>query len=163
MARKDRERARKRHAIERARREGGAPPPREPAERERAKADKRSPGKQRPGSRPAGRNQYAVKGKVGDLSTTGFFGRRQVVRTRDMLIHPRITIRVIMASFVLVLPGLILPLTGRSQPNFQPLTWAAFAICFFGLADLAPTWRQTVPLAVFAVLSLVLATAAVFA
>jgi hypothetical protein len=160
VARKDRARARKRHAIERARREGATPPPRPAPERERAKGPAKRPATRGGG---AARNQYAVKGKVGDVTTTGLFGRRQVVRTRDMLVHPRITVRIILVAFLLALPGIVLPWFGRTEPNLQPLTFAAFALCFFGLADLAPTRRQTIPLTIFAVLSLVLAVAQLLA
>jgi hypothetical protein len=168
VARKDRARARKRRAIERARREGGTPPPR-PAQRERPRTGPRG------GDRPAGRqrtpargagprgSQYATKGKVGDPATTGFLGRRQVVRTRDMLLHPRITVRVVIVAFLLALPGIVLPWFDRTDVWLQPLTFASFGVCFLGLADLAPTWRQTVPLAIFAVMSLVLAAAQLLA
>jgi hypothetical protein len=169
VARKDRARARKRHAIERARRQAGTPPPDQGGttpprqgtgrERSRAAAGKRPPGRQRDGRGPARGRQYAVKGKVGDVATTGLFGRRQVVRTRNMFLHPKITVRVILAAFGLALPGIVLPWFGRTQPNLQPLTFAAFALCFLGLADLAPTLRQTIPLTIFAALSLVLAVA----
>jgi hypothetical protein len=158
LARKDRARARKRRAIERARREGTGRPPRPPAERGRAK-----PAARRPPARAAARSQYATKGKVGDVTTTGLFGRRQVVRTRNMLVHPRWTVRVILLSFVLALPGIVLPWFGRTEPNLTPLTFAAFAVCFLGLADLAPTLRQTIPLTIFAALSLVLAAAPLLA
>jgi hypothetical protein len=174
VARKDRERARRRHAIERAQRASGAEPstptpkakpkPAEPARNSRnrprlaARTPVRGAAKQRPQS-----EQYKVKGKVGDLTTTGMFGRRQVTRTRDMLVHPKITVRVIMAAFVLALAGFALPRFGLVHGNLDALTFAAFAISFFGLADLAPTWRQTVPLALFGVLSVVVATAPLLA
>ena len=80
-----------------------------------------------------------------------------------MLIHPKITVRVIMAAFVIALAGFALPRFGVVHGNLDPLTFAAFAISFFGLADLAPTWRQTVPLTLFGVLSLVVAAAPVLA
>ena len=172
MARKDRERARKRHAIERAQRAAGASPgppkPTEPAGGRPARARPR-PAERRP-SAAAGRAkapppsaQYKVKGKVGDLSASGFFGRRQVKRTRDMLLHPKITVRVIMAAFVVALAGFALPRFGVVHGSLDPLTFGAFAVSFFGLADLAPTWRQTVPLALFGVLSVVVAVAPLLA
>ena len=177
MARKDRERARKRHAIERAQRASGAEPrtpkpkPAEPAggARNRPRAAARPPAKRsgsaaRGTSRPRPQSeQYKVKGKVGDRTTAGMFGRRQVTRTRDMLVHPKITVRVIMAAFVVALAGFALPRFGVVHGNLDPLTFAAFAISFFGLADLAPTWRQTVPLTLFGVLSLVVASAPLLA
>jgi hypothetical protein len=170
VARKDRARARKRHAIERARREGDTPAPRPAAERERAKpADKRTPGrrtpgKQRPPARGGTANQYAVKGKVGDVTTTGLFGRRQVVRTRDMLVHPRITVRVILAAVAAAVALFVTSLVNRqSSATVVPLMYAVFAVCFLGLADLAPTRRQTIPLVIFSLLSLVLAVAPLLA
>jgi hypothetical protein len=164
VARKDRARARKRHAIERARRQGGSPPPRPAPERERAKAaDRRSPGRQRPPARGAS-NQYAVKGKVGDVTTTGLFSRRQVVRTRDMLVHPKITVRVILAAVAAAVALFVMSLVNRrSAPSVVPLMYAVFAVCFLGLADLAPTRRQSIPLAIFALMSLVLAVAPLLA
>jgi hypothetical protein len=170
VARKDRARARKRHAIERARREAAAAGAERPAEPERPRtgprggdrptARRRTPAR---GASPRGANQYATKGRVGDLATTGFLGRRQVVRTRNMLVHPRITIRVVLAAFVLSLVGFALPRLGVGDRRLEALTFVGFTISFLGLADLGPTWRQTIPLTIFAVLSLVVATAPLLA
>ena len=133
MARKDRERARKRHAIARQQMltdEPVRPKPERPARSDKAGA-RRAPGK------PA--NPYSYKAKVGDLSPVGMFSKRMVKRTRDMLVHPRITMRVVLVCFVLALPGVVLPWFKRGNLMFTALTFAAFAVSFVGLADLAPT------------------------
>jgi hypothetical protein len=131
MARKDRERARKRHAIARQTfTDEPRPKPERPARPDKA-------GSRRAPAKPA--NPYSYKAKVGDLSPVGMFSKRMVKRTRDMLVHPKITMRVVLVCFVLALPGVVLPWFRRGNLAFTALTFAAFAVSFVGLADLAPT------------------------
>jgi len=95
-------------------------------------------------------NPFATKAKVGDLDPRGR------VRTRDMLVHPRITTKVVLFAFLLALPGAMLPLlTHKEQPGLQALTFVAFAVCFVGLADLARTRRWSVVMLMSATFSLV--------
>jgi hypothetical protein len=148
VGRRDRERARKRHAIERARRAATGPEGPRPA--------RPAPRARRP-SRPAGpargRRPLLTKGQVGDLDPRGR------VRKRPMLVHPRLTVRVIFIGFLVALPGAVMPLFGRTEPNLQPVTFAAFGVCFLGLADLARTWLGAGLQLAFAALSFAVALA----
>jgi hypothetical protein len=157
VARKDRERARRRRRIERARRdpETGAVTPRTP----KPKADKPVATKSRQAQ--SGRiNIFAKKGEVGDLAPGGLFSRyRPIRRTRDMIVHPRITFRVLIVVGLLGLAGVILPSVGPAWPWLQSFTFVAFAICFIGLADLAPTRIRSFGALAASALSLSLATA----
>ena len=159
MARKDRERARRRRRIERARRdpESGAVTPRAP----KPKADKPVAAKSGSRQMQGGRiNIFAKKGEVGDLAPGGLFSRyRPIRRTRDMILHPRITFRVLVVVGLLGLAGVILPSVGPDWPWLQSFTFVAFAICFLGLADLAPTRLRSFGALVASALSLSLATA----
>ena len=151
MGRRDRERARRRHAIEKARREGEAEPAPKP---ERSTA--RRPAPSRPGGnrRPSGgspksreemraayRAQYDHKGKVGDVDARGR------PRTRDMVLHPSITKRMLYICLPLAVLGLF-------QPRFQLLTWLAYGVAFVGLADLARTKAQATIMIVFSALAI---------
>ena len=166
MARKDRARARKRHAIERARREAGTEPKPKPtpppaAAKARARPTRGGRAGSRPGARAAGGSArprpFATKAKAGDLDPRGR------VRTRDMLVHPRITIRVILIAFALALPGALLPLAGKPNFALSTLTFVAFALSFVGLADMASTKRGSVFMLALAGLSLLSAISPVVA
>ncbi len=147
MARKDRERARRRHVIERARRETATDAPEQQEDQKHessaGKGDaKRSTDRRRALPPKAGINPYSGKGKVGDLDPRGR------VRTRSMLVHPRVTVPVILIAFVLSLPGVIMPLVAPNTQGWivgvlRVLTFAGFAVSFLGIADLAPTWPRT--------------------
>jgi hypothetical protein len=129
VSRRDRARARKRHAIERSRRESG---PQQSSPVPKPKADTRPARSARPAAtrtRPA-----LTKGKVGDVDQRGR------VRKRAMFLEPRLTVRIIFIAFVVALPGAILPVFGKTEPNLQPLTFGAFALCFAGMADLSRSW-----------------------
>jgi hypothetical protein len=151
VGRRDRERARRRHAIEKARREGAAEPEPKP---ERSSARRPTPsrpgGNRRPGGgaprsreelRAAYRAQYDHKGKVGELDARGR------PRTRDMVVHPRITKRVLYICLPLAVLGLF-------QPRFQLITWLAYGVAFVGLADLARTKVQAAIMIVFSALAI---------
>jgi hypothetical protein len=73
---------------------------------------------------------FAAKGKVGDRDHRGR------VRTRDQLVHPRISFFVLLGAFLLALPGLL-------NPDWQVLTWVAYTVAFLALADLARTKVQS--------------------
>ena len=67
-------------------------------------------------------NIFAKKGEVGDLAPGGLFSRyRPIRRTRDMIVHPRITFRVLVVVGLLGLAGVILPSVG-SEPGFPDVT-----------------------------------------
>lgn len=151
MGRRDRERARRRHAIEKARRESGveaAAKPERPAARRAASS--RPGGSRRPNStapksreelRAAYRSQFEHKGKVGDKDARGR------VRQRDMLVHPKITRRVLFICLPLAILGLF-------YPRLQLVTWFAYALAFVGLADLARTKIQAVLMLALSVVAL---------
>lgn len=160
MGRRDRERARRRHAIEKARRDAGAEPaprPERPASRRptsRPAGSRRPAGGQPPRSREelraAYRAQFDRKGKVGDVDVRGR------VRQRDMRVHPRITRRVLFVCLPLAIVGLF-------QPRLQLLTWLAYGVAFLGLADLARTRAQAVIMVAFSAVAVSFAIAGVIA
>jgi hypothetical protein len=146
VARKDRERARKRRAIQRARREAGyqpAPKAEEPATRTRTKA--------RPAGRPAagGRAQSPLmkKAQVGDVD------RKGRVYERPMLLHPRIALYI---YFLVLGVGLVSLL--RRDPTLQAVGYGAFALGMLVIADSKTTWLRALP---FIILAAALAAGAV--
>jgi hypothetical protein len=150
VARKDRERARKRHAIERARREAGVetavererPEPKPGGGRSRQAAARTA------GRRPPARQQATLhKAQVGDVD------RKGRVYQRPMLLHPRIALLV---YFVVLGVGLVSLL--RRDPRLQALGYGAFAVGMLVIADTKTTWARAAPFIVFAV---VLAASAV--
>lgn len=141
MARKDRERARKRHAIERARRETGwEPTPKE--ERPATKTATRRPA-------PSGRAQSPLlqKAKVGDVD------RKGRVYERPMLLHPKIALYVYFAVLGVGLVSLL-----RRDPTLQAVGYGAFAVGMLVIADSKTTWMRALP---FIVLAAALAAGAV--
>ena len=145
MARKDRERARKRHAIERARRESGF----EPAPREEQPAAK--PSTRTATRRPAagGRPQSPLlkKAQVGDVD------RKGRVFERPMLLHPKIALYI---YFLVLGIGLVSLL--RRDPTLQAVGYGAFALGMLVIADSKTTWLRALP---FIVLSAALGAGAV--
>jgi hypothetical protein len=132
LARKDRERARKRHAIERARREAGV----EPAPKEPRPAPERQASR-----RPAGRQQATLrKAQVGDVD------RKGRVYTRPMLLHPRIALYIYFAVLAVGLLSLL-----RRDPRLQALGYGAFAVGMLVIADSKTTWQRAAPFILFAV------------
>jgi hypothetical protein len=161
VGRRDRERARRRHAIEKSQRETGVEPAPKP-ERERPSsrrpATKRPASTRRPASTPsrsreevraALREQFNRKGKIGDLDARGR------PRNRDMLVHPKITRRVVFICVPVAILGLF-------QPRLQLLTWLAYGVAFLGLADLARTKAQAILMVVLSVLAVAFAGATLF-
>lgn len=145
MARKDRERARKRHAIERARRESGfEPAPKE--DRPAAKPSTRT-ATRRPvaGGRP--QSPLLKKAQVGDVD------RKGRVFERPMLLHPKIALYI----YLLVL-GIGLVSLLRRDPSLQAVGYGAFALGMLVIADSKTTWLRALP---FIVLSVALAAGAI--
>jgi len=145
VARKDRERARKRHAIERARRESGF----EPAPKEYRPAA--TPSTRTATRRPAagGRPQSPLlkKAQVGDVD------RKGRVFERPMLLHPKIALYI----YLLVL-GIGLVSLLRRDPSLQAVGYGAFALGMLVIADSKTTWLRALP---FIVLSVALAAGAI--
>jgi hypothetical protein len=140
VARKDRERARKRHAIERARREAGI----EPAPKEERQAKPARTATRRP---PARSQATMHKAQVGDVD------RKGRVYTRPMLLHPRIALVIYFAVLGVGLVSLL-----RRDPTLQAVGYGAFAVGMLVIADTKTSWARAAPFLVFAV---VLAASAV--
>jgi hypothetical protein len=145
VARKDRERARKRHAIERARREGGV----EPTPKEERPAAKAKTATRRPATTSGGRSQQPLlkKAQVGDVD------RKGRVYERPMLLHPKIALYI---YFVVLGIGLVSLL--RRDPTLQAVGYGAFAVGMLVIADSKTTWMRALP---FIVLAAALAAGAV--
>jgi hypothetical protein len=143
VARKDRERARKRHAIQRARREAGvtsAPK----VERQATRTAARRPARQAPRrSQPA----PLKKAQIGDVD------RKGRVYERPMLLHPKIALII---YFVVLGIGLVSLL--RRDPGLQAVGYGAFAVGMLVIADSKTTWLRALP---FIVLAAALAAGAV--
>jgi hypothetical protein len=135
MARKDRARARKRHAIDRARREAGVEPQRKPAADSR-QAARRNGGP--PARRPAQRGATFKKLAVGDVD------RKGRVFQRNMVVHPGYGILVYLAAsgvavFALVkhqlgLAYLMLAVGPLMIADSQPTKRTAFLYVLVGVA-----------------------------
>jgi hypothetical protein len=141
VARKDRERARRRHAIQRARREAGYEPPPK-AEQPAAKTTTAAKTARRPartagGGRPQA--QLLKKAQVGDVD------RKGRVYERPMLLHPKIALYV---YFMVLGIGLVSLL--RRDPNLQAVGYGAFAVGMLVIADSKTTWMRAAPFIVLA-------------
>ena len=135
MARKDRERARKRHAIERARRESGFEPA--PKEERPAKPAARTATRRPAGGRPD--SPLLHKAKVGDVD------RKGRVFERPMLLHPKIALYI---YFLVLGIGLVSLL--RRDPTLQAVGYGAFALGMLVIADSKTTWMRALPFIVMA-------------
>ncbi|MET0476442.1 MAG: hypothetical protein ABW222_00645, partial [Actinomycetota bacterium] len=145
MARKDRERARKRHAIERARRESGfEPAPKE--DRPAAKPSTRT-ATRRPAAGGRAQAPRRKKAPVGDVD------RKGRVFERPMLLHPKIALYI---YFLVLGIGLVSLL--RRDPSLQAVGYGAFALGMLVIADSKTTWLRALP---FIVLSVALAAGAI--
>ena len=133
MARKDRERARKRHAIQRARRESGYEPAPK-VERPAAKTQTR-----RPAAGGRAQAQPMKKAQVGDVD------RKGRVYERPMLLHPRIALYI---YFIILGVGLVSLL--RRDPTLQAVGYGAFAVGMLVIADSKTTWMWALPFIVIA-------------
>lgn len=154
MARKDRERARKRRAIQRARRESGyEPPPKaeQPTAKTKTAAKTATRKPARPAARAAGggrpQAQLLKKAQVGDVD------RKGRVYERPMLLHPKIALYI---YFVVLGVGLVSLL--RRDPTLQAVGYGAFAVGMLVIADSKTTWMRALP---FIVLAAALAAGAV--
>jgi hypothetical protein len=134
VARKDREQARKRHAIERARREAGIEPT--PKEERPAKPAARTAARRQPA-----RSQAPMhKAQVGDVD------RKGRVYSRPMLLHPRIALIIYFAVLGVGLVSLL-----RRDRTLQAVGYAAFAVGMLVIADTKTTWARAAPFIVFGV------------
>jgi hypothetical protein len=137
VARKERERARKRHAIQRARREAGyQPPPKmeRPAPKAAAKTATRRPASSsRPQAAPL------TKARVGDVD------RKGRVYERPMLLHPKIALYIYFAILGIGLVSLL-----RHDPTLQAVGYGAFALGMLVIADSKTTWMRALPFIVLA-------------
>ena len=137
MARKDRERARKRHAIERARRESGwEPTPKEeqPATKTASRTTTRRPAA---GGRPG--SPLLHKAKVGDVD------RKGRVYERPMLLHPKLALYIYFAVLGVGLVSLL-----RRDPTMQAFGYGAFAVGMLVIADSKTTWLRALPFIIMA-------------
>ena len=144
MARKDRERARRRRAIQRARREAGYEPPPK-AEQPAAKTAAKTRTAAKPAARTAGggrpqAQQLLKKAQVGDVD------RKGRVYERPMLLHPKIALYV---YFMVLGVGLVSLL--RRDPALQAVGYGAFAVGMLVIADSKTTWMRAAPFIVLAV------------
>jgi hypothetical protein len=147
VARKDRERARKRHAIQRARREAGYEPPPKP-ERPAAKtATTRTAATRRPATGGRAQSPLLKKARVGDVD------RKGRVYERPMLLHPKIALYIYFAVLGIGLISLL-----RRDPTLQAVGYGAFALGMLVIADSKTTWMRALP---FIVLAAALAAGAV--
>jgi hypothetical protein len=133
VARKDRERARKRHAIQRARREAGD----EPAPKVERPATKTQT--RRPAGGGRAQAQPMKKAQVGDVD------RKGRVYERPMLLHPRIALYI---YFIILGVGLVSLL--RRDPTLQAVGYGAFAVGMLVIADSKTTWMRALPFIVIA-------------
>jgi len=130
VARKDRERARKRRAIERSRRESGYEP--EPKEDEQEDRRRSSNGK-RPPARPGG-SRRPPQGPLRKLKP-GDVDRRGREFKRAMFLHPRTAMFISLGVIAAAVVGLF-------RPRLQWLSYLAFTVGFLVFADSRPTWVQ---------------------
>jgi hypothetical protein len=145
VARKDRERARKRHAIERARREAGIEPT--PKEERPDAGDRGSRGGARgQASKTATRRQPARSQSTMHKAQVGDVDRKGRVYTRPMLLHPRVALLI---YFVVLGVGLVSLL--RRDPTLQAVGYAAFAVGMLVIADTKTSWARASPFILFAV------------
>jgi hypothetical protein len=150
VARKDRAAARRRHAIDRARREAGdepAPkpkpkPPGSPSSRAKSNGGRASSGR--------GANTPLRKLQVGDVD------RRGRVFTRNMVLHPRIALRI----YVVVLAVAVVSLFRRELVG---ASYAAFAVGMLVIADTQATWKRAIPYLILAGLLVVAAIVVIVA
>ena len=141
MARKDRERARRRRAIQRARREAGW----EPAPKEERPATRTETRRPASGGRP--QSPLLKKAQVGDVD------RKGRVYERPMLLHPKISLSI---YFIVLGIGIVSLL--RRDPTLQAVGYGAFAVGMLVIADSKTTWMRALP---FIVLAVALAAGAV--
>jgi hypothetical protein len=149
VARKDRERARKRRAIQRARREAGyqpAPKAEQPATRTKTGTRARTETR-RPAAGGRAQSPLLKKAQVGDVD------RKGRVYERPMLLHPRIALYIYFAVLGVGLVSLL-----RRDPTLQAVGYGAFAVGMLVIADSKTTWLRALP---FLALAAALAAGAV--
>ena len=131
MARKDRAAARRRHSIDRARRQAGDEPT--PAPKPKPAPGAPSSRAKTNGGRPSGGRGRQTgplrKLQVGDVD------RRGREFKRNMVLHPRTAMFISLAVFALAIFGLI----GAGR---QWISYLSFAVGFLVWADSRTTWLQ---------------------
>jgi hypothetical protein len=136
VARKDRAAARRRHAIDRARREAGDEPTPKPKEKPTGSPSSRA--KTNGGRGGGGRGGSPLrKLQVGDLD------RRGRVFTRNMVLHPRIALRIYVVVLAVAVVGLF-------RRELVGASYTAFAVGMLVIADSQPTWKRAIPYLVLA-------------
>jgi len=138
VARKDRERARKRHAIQRERREAGYEPPPK-MERPAPKAPARTAARRPAGGGGRAQPTPLKKAQVGDVD------RKGRVYERPMLLHPKVALYVYFAVLGIGLFSLL-----RRDPSLQAAGYGAFALGMLVIADSKTTWMRALPFIVLA-------------
>jgi hypothetical protein len=146
VARKDREAARRRHAIDRARRVAGDEPRPEPKPKPDAPASKAKTN----GGRPSSGRRRGAPGPLRKLQV-GDVDRRGRVFQRNMVLHPRIAMRVYFAVIALAVVSLF-------RRELIGASYFAFAVGMLVIADGQPTTKRVIP---YVVLSGLLLGAAV--
>ncbi|HEX6678419.1 MAG TPA: hypothetical protein VF486_25805 [Actinomycetes bacterium] len=144
MARKDRAAARRRHAIDRARRVAGDEPRPEP------KPDAPASKAKTNGGRPSRGRRQGTPGPLRKLRV-GDVDRRGRVFQRNMVLHPRIAMRVYFAVIALAVVSLF-------RRELIGASYFAFAVGMLVIADGQPTTKRVIP---YVVLSGLLLGAAV--
>jgi hypothetical protein len=137
VARKDRERARRRHAIQRARREAGVEPAPK-VERPAPKAPARTSAR-RPAAGGRAPSPLLKKAEVGDVD------RKGRVYERPMLLHPKLALYIYFAVLGIGLVSLL-----RRDPRLQAFGYGAFALGMLVIADSKTTWMRALPFIVLA-------------
>jgi hypothetical protein len=138
VARKDRAAARRRHAIDRARREAGDEPTPKPK-------PKPPPGNPSSRARTNGGRASGGKGSAGPLRKlqVGDVDRRGRVFTRNMVLHPRVALRI----YIVVLAVAVVSLFRRELVG---ASYLAFAVGMLVIADSQATWKRATPYVILA-------------
>jgi hypothetical protein len=145
VARKERAAARRRHAIDRARREAGTEP--DPTPKPKPPPGAASRAKTNGGRSTGGRGSSGPlrKLKAGDVD------RRGRVFQRDMYLHPRVAMRIYLVVIAVALVSLV-------RRELLGASYFAFAVGMLVIADGQPTTKRVIP---YLVLSGLLVGAAV--
>jgi hypothetical protein len=148
VARKDRAAARRRHAIDRARRQAGDEP--SPAPKPKPRSGTPASQAKSNGGRPSGGRGRAPTGPLRKLKA-GDVDRRGRVFQRNMVLHPRIAMRVYLAVLAVAVVSLF-------RRELIGASYFAFAVGMLVIADGQPTTKRVIP---YVVLSGLLLGAAV--
>ena len=134
MARKDRAAARRRHSIDRARRQAGDEPT--PAPKPKPAPGAPSSRAKTNGGRPSG-GRGRQTGPLRKLQA-GDVDRRGRVFQRNMVLHPRIAMRVYLVVLAVAVVSLF-------RPELLGASYLAFAVGMLVIADGQPTTKRVIP------------------